>query len=463
MLKILKFGGSSVATAELMQQVGDIILKHTQQEEQIVVVISALRGTTNQLLECAHLAANNMENYKTVLDQIKKRHVELSNKLISKNNKSIYDAIETLFKNLGEALQSIQYLRANYLYTYDLVASYGEQLSATIFSAYLNTRFPACYVDAREFIVTDDQFTKARVLYEESSGRIKHYFNNFFETEKKFTIAVVTGFIGMTKDKHVTTIGRDGSNYTAAILGAALKADAIEIWSDVDGVYSADPNQIKTSVVIPHLSYSEAEELSHYRAKVINSAVISQIITKNIIIRVKNTMDPTAIGTEISNVTQTKTVKNISLLHDLVIITLSPHKIKQPHLLERLLHCLAFENINFTSISQFSSSVDDISFSVNKDDIERTKNVIQVEFRYEFQQHLLIMTETRGQSVIAMVGDGIREALSTLGHVFIALEKNQIDLKGLARGTAACNISFVLNSVQSHHALEVMHRTIFGK
>lgn len=461
-MRILKFGGSSVATAERMKQVADIVLGHAK-NGQVIVVVSALRNVTDQLLKCALLAADGDDEYKEIFKAIQDRHYALLNELMSDTeSQTARQALEQFFTEFDKVLHSIKHLRDNYLHSLDLATSFGEQLSATILASYIDSKFSARFVDARQFIITDDHFTQANVLYEESRVAIRDYFEDFFKKEKQLTIPVVTGFIGMTKDKHTTTIGRDGSNYTTAVIGAALNANAIEIWSDVNGVYSADPNLIPSNVVLPYLSYLEAEELSYFRAKVVRSAVIPQIVEKNIPIIVKNSFNPAAQGTHISAQATARGIKNVSIRDKLALITLSPIRIKLPNLTERLFRALTIAGINFTLITQ-TSSVYDVRFAISEADIDKAEQIIQLEFRHEFQQGILKLDKTINQAIIALVGNGVREALGELGKVLIAIEENRIMLNGMTHGTAECNISFVLHSDQGVEALRVIHETVFGK
>ena len=460
----MKFGGSSVATAERMRQIGEILLTLDIKNEQVILVVSALRNITDQLLECASLAANNQEDYKKIFKYISERHLELLSNLVEeKNNPLAYGSVKKILHELYKTLHSIQYLRDNDLYILDLVASFGEQLSATILAAYLNSLFPARFVDARQFIITNNHFTNARVLYEESSHAIQNYFDQFFKQEEEYTVPIVTGFIGMTKDKHATTLGRDGSNYTLAVLGAALNARVIEIWSDVDGVYSADPKLIPSSVVQPTLSYIEAEELSNFRVKVIRSAIIPQLIEKNIPMYVKNTFNPTAVGTYISLHAKSSAIKNVSVMHGLVLITLStlfPIEISISHIIERLFRVLPSAGIHLTLITQ-TSSTHDVCFSIHETEAKRVQELINIEFLHEFQQNFLMIKKSANQSLIVLIGNNIKQLLSNLGKIFIDLDHHHIRLNGIAHGTSECNMSFVINSNQSHKALEVIHHSIF--
>jgi aspartokinase/homoserine dehydrogenase 1 len=463
MVTILKFGGSSVATADGMRQVAKIVSTYAR-KEQIIIVISAFRNVTDKLLECAHLAAIGDNNYKEIYHYIVDRHQAVLRELIDENsNPSVYKSLHKLSRDLYKVLHSTKYLRDQDVHVLDLVASFGEQLSAIIFASYLNTQFPAYFVDARQFIITDNHYTQAQVLYEESSIAIRRYFEHFFTQEGEYAVPVVTGFIGMTKENDTTTLGRDGSNCTAATLGAALDAKVIEIWSDVNGVYSADPKLIHTSIAHAALSYTEVEELSNFRVKVVRSVITPQVVTKNIPIVIKNTFNPNAPGTKISLHTKRHIIKNVSIMHELVLITLStlmPNQLNVSHITERLFHTLAAAKINFTLITQISSAYD-VCFSVNEMDIKETLHLIEIAFLYEHQQKLLTIKKIGNQSMIALIGDGIKQVLSAFGKILIALESKQIRLNGIAHGTAGCNISFVINANQSHKALEIIHHAVF--
>ena len=207
---------------------------------------------------------------------------------------------EHLLTELRDTLHGIYLLRHCPLQALDMAASFGERLSALIVAAYLNKRHPATFVDSRQFVVTDDQFTQATVAFAKTNRATRAYFARLFRRRSGRVIPIVTGFIGATEDGRTTTIGRNGSDYSAAIVGAAVGVSSIEIWTDVDGVLSADPRAVPAAFVLPQISYEEAMELSYFGAKVLHSATIAPAVAKRIPILIKNTFNPDAPGTLIS-------------------------------------------------------------------------------------------------------------------------------------------------------------------
>ena len=290
-MKVLKFGGSSLANPECIRQVATIILQAAQ-KEQVIVVVSAFHGVTNQLLESATLAAAGDKRYEKMAKAIAARHLIALDELHHKHNaQQARSNVQPILNELHELLQGIYLLRDCSPRASDAIASFGERLSAFVMASYVNQKVRSKSVDARQLIVTDAAFTNANVLFDKTNATIRHFFNQFFKQHKK-VIAVITGFIAANEEGITTTIGRNGSDYSAAIIGAALNAKLIEIWTDVDGVYSADPRSVKKSFVLPRLSYEEAMELSYFGAKVLHTSTIAPAITKHIPVLIKNTFKP---------------------------------------------------------------------------------------------------------------------------------------------------------------------------
>ena len=299
-MKVLKFGGSSLATSGRIRDVAKIVLKGARRDP-VIVVVSAFQGVTNQLLECARLAAKANRRYETAWRKVVHRHRSVIEDLLGKRHSArLRSQVDTLLNELHEVLHGIQLLGHGPPRALDLVASFGERLSALIISAHLNRSYPARFADARQFIVTDDQFMSANVIFGKTNRMARRYFAELFRSNRPRPIPVVTGFIGSTSDGQTTTIGRNGSDYTAAILGAALGAEIIEIWTDVDGVLSADPNVVASAFVLPRITYEEAMELSYFGAKVLHPAAIAPAVARGIPLLVKNTFRPEAPGTLIS-------------------------------------------------------------------------------------------------------------------------------------------------------------------
>jgi bifunctional aspartokinase / homoserine dehydrogenase 1 len=324
-MRVLKFGGSSLATPARIRDVGRILLENKNREP-VVVIVSAFQGVTNQLVESARLAERGDSAYERVWLDVARRHRSAVAHLVARRRGAVRSQVEQLLSELRDTLHGVYLLRHCPLQALDMAASFGERLSATIIAAHLEPRLPAVFVDAREFVVTDDQFTQAAVMFSATNRAARAFFAQLLRGRRGRTVPIVTGFIGATEDGRTTTIGRNGSDYSAAIVGAALGASAIEIWTDVDGVLSADPQSVASAFALPHISYEEAMELSYFGAKVLHSATIAPAVAKHIPIIIKNTFNPAAPGTLISQqreaAEQAPIAKGISSVADLSLLTL---------------------------------------------------------------------------------------------------------------------------------------------
>src|SRR2546427_5401873 len=323
-MKVLKFGGSSLSTPATIRQVGKILLA-SRRREPLIVVVSAFEGVTNRLLDCARLAERADPAFEEAFKHIARRHRDAVTQLIKQGRARVRDEVDALLAELHSTLQGIHLLRHCPVRALDMTASFGERLSALIVSAYLNQKYPSAFVDARDFLVTDDQFTHANVIFKRTNPRARKLFAKLTKRHRGRVIPIVTGFIGATEDGQTTTIGRNGSDYSAAIVGAAVNASVIEIWTDVDGVLSADPRVVPSAFVLPQMTYEEAMELSYFGAKVLHSATIAPAVARRIPILIKNTFNPAAAGTLISSERKDDGMllaKGISSMDGLSLLTL---------------------------------------------------------------------------------------------------------------------------------------------
>jgi aspartokinase/homoserine dehydrogenase 1 len=342
----------------------------------------------------------------------------------------------------------------------DTVGAFGERLSATIIAAYLSRYANAPLADARQFIVTDDRFTNAAIDFNATNRKTRNWFKKHVRG-----IPIVTGFIAATPQGVTTTIGRNGSDYTAAIVGAALDASVIEIWTDVDGVLSADPRAVASAFVLPQVSYEEAMELSYFGAKVLHSATIAPAVAKRIPIHIKNTLQPNAPGTVISADagTWTGVAKGITSVDDVTLLTLRGlSMVGVPGTAERLFRALATAAVNVILISQ-ASSEHTICFAVTTSDAPAAMKAVRNEFRLELQQSLTTLDEKREQTVIAVVGEGMKGHPGVSGAVFGALGRHNINISAIAQGASERNISFVVDTADQGRALNVIHDAFFEK
>ena len=460
----MKFGGSSIANPERIKHVAQIV-RAAAKNECVVVVLSAFQGVTNSLLECARLAESGQMTYLEVYDDIVLRHRNTLNALFGKKKqRAVLPLVNRLLAELRDALHGISLLKHSPPRAMDLVASFGERLSTLMFAAYVNVSKKSMFVDARECVVTDDAFMNAVVNFDLTNPKTKKYFNRLYRKEGKNVIAVVTGFIGATEDGRTTTIGRNGSDYSAAIIGGALEADVIEIWTDVDGVLSADPRAVPSAFVLPSLSYEEAMEMSYFGASVLHSATIAPAVARSIPIVIKNTFNPTSSGTTISSHVNNwiGVAKGISSIDNITLLTLRGlSMVGVPGIARRLFGALADAKVSVILISQ-ASSEHTICFAVSSGDTPRARKAILHEFRYDLQNKLTALDEKPSQSIMAVVGEGMRGTPGVSGKVFQTLGQSGVNISAIAQGASERNISFVVDSSNKKSALNVLHEAFFN-
>lgn len=460
-MNILKFGGTSVANAENIQRCIEII-KNQKNNRQSVVVVSALGGITDKLLAAATEASNKNEAYKSILSDIENRHMEAIKELIPavaqsgilSHAKRILNHLETLLDGcflLGELSER----------TKDLILSFGEVLSSYIISETLKAQGENCELaDSRELIKTNNKFGKAAVNFEMTNLLIQHYFD-----KNKATITIMPGFIAESEDGHTTTMGRGGSDYTAAILAAALDVLSLEIWTDVNGIYTANPKLVKQAGPIADITFEEAMELSHFGAKVLYPPTIQPILSKNITLHIKNTFEPDAPGSIIRKNPEAKSnnpVKGISNIDSITLITIEgPGMVGVTGFSKRLFEVISKEGINVIFITQ-ASSEHSICFGIVDTEAAKAKAAIDEEFRYEIRQQKLkpVITEN-GLSIIAVVGENMKNHQGLSGRMFSTLGRNNINIRAIAQGASERNISAVIDSRDVKKALNSLHETFF--
>ena len=462
-MKVLKFGGSSLATARRVREVGHIVLSEARRGP-VIVVVSAFQGVTNDLLECARLAEKGTADYEPAWRKIAARHhAALDDLLGKKSGAGVRKQVNDLLAELGDALHGVQLLRHGPPRVLDFIGSFGERLSALIVAAFLRRSRPARFVDAREFIITDDQFTSANVIFDKTNRAVRRSFSRLFRSAGRRVIPVVTGFIGSTGDRRTTTIGRNGSDYTAAIIGAAVGAGVIEIWTDVDGVLSADPKAVASAFVLPQITYEEAMELSYFGAKVLHSASIAPAVARRIPLLIKNTFRPEQPGTLISGRSDAgeQLAKGITSIDGLTLLTLRGlSMVGVPGIAERLFRALASRGVSVILISQ-ASSEHTICFAVRAVDAPTATAAVQQEFRFELQHRLTSLDARPDQAIIAVVGDEMKGHAGVSGKVFGALGRHNINISAIAQGASERNISCVVDAAQQNRALNIIHQTFF--
>lgn len=459
-MKVLKFGGTSVGSAEMIKNVISILKKYAKQDK-VICVVSAVGGITDKLLTAGHLAKDKNEDYIVTYKSIKDQHLSIIKKLMPSSNEAIIKDIKTHLSELKNLLDGIYLINELSPKTSDKLTSFGELMSSLIVAdALRHSRAKAVRKNAQDLIITNDKFTKADVNYSKSNKAIKRYFK-----DSKESITILPGFISKSENGETTTLGRGGSDFTAAIVASALKVKQLEIWTDVSGMYTSNPKLVKQAIPIKKLSYQEAMELSHFGAKVLYAPTVQPALDANIPILIKNTLEPNAEGTLISDDnTQTNgaPVKGLSHINDIALLTLQGSgMVGIPGFSKRLFETLANEKINVILITQ-ASSEHSICFGIEDKDAKRAKEAIHNTFEFEISQHKIdpLLVENN-LSIIALVGDRMKSHQGISGKMFSSLGKNNINIRAIAQGASERNISAVIESKDVKKALNSLHERFF--
>ncbi len=459
-MKVLKFGGSSVANAERITNIINIALEK-RKETPIAVVVSALSGITDTLIEMANLAVAQNHKYLEIFEEVKTRHLQTAEELISKERiNHVQNVIKIIIQELEDLLHGISLIKELSPKSLDFIMSFGERLSAYIISEAVSTYgTTAEFLDARTLVKTNNDFGSAKVDFNETNLNIQKYFG------EHRALQIITGFIGSTNENETTTLGRGGSDYSASIFGAALNAEEIEIWTDVNGVMTADPRKVKKAFSLKSLTYIEAMELSHFGAKVIHPPTMQPAMQKNIPLRIKNTFEPshpgTVIGTEIFK--HEHLIKGITSIKEIALLRLEGSGMfGVAGISKRLFGALAKEKISVILISQ-ASSEHSICFAISPKESEKAKNLIDEEFATEIAGNLVneIIVE-KDKSIIAVIGENMRHKSGIAGKVFSALGENAINISAIAQGSSELNISIVISQKDEIKALNVLHDSFFS-
>ena len=459
-MKILKFGGSSIRDAERIKNVIDIVKSDLTKNHIAGIIFSALQGVTDDLLSLSRMAADQNELYVSEYVKIKERHIKLIAELLSaKNRANAESSINNLLFELEEILKGVYLIKELSGKTLDFILSFGELLSCTIISqAFLENKIENDLLNTKEIIVTDRNFGSAHVLFDKTDSNIKDY----FKQHKK--LQIVTGFIASTLQKETTTLGRGGSDYTLSIIGAALGADSIEIWSDVNGVLTADPKKVRDAFSISNMDYEEAMELSHFGAKVIYPPTMHPAAVKKIPVVIRNTFNPAFPGTIISHHTDSDyPIKGISSIDDITIVRVEGSgMIGVAGIAQRVFSSLAKHEINIILITQ-ASSEHSICLAILPQNAHTAKSALEEEFAFELKMGIVnkILLE-KDFSVIAVVGKHMRNTLGIAGKFFSALGDNYINISAIAQGSSELNISAVISRKDELKALNVIHHKFFS-
>ena len=459
-MKVLKFGGTSVANAQNIKLVLDIVSKKAA-DEKLVVVVSALSKVTDMLLLASKKAAAGDESFKEILIEIEKKHLEALKELIPVTEQSsLLSHIKRIINHLETLLDGCYLLGELSLRTSDTILSFGELLSSYIIAEALKQNFQnSSYKDSRELIKTNSNFGKAAVNFEITNELI----NDFFASNED-QVVVIPGFIAASMDGINTTLGRGGSDYTAAIIAGALHANELQIWTDVNGMFTANPKVVKQAQPIAFISYQEAMELSHFGAKVLYPPTIQPVLKKNIPILIKNTFEPEVEGTYISNqeMVNTNPVKGISHIDKITLITLEgPGMIGVSGSSKRLFEVLSHKNINVIFITQ-ASSEHSICIGILNVDAAVAEEAINNAFEAEIIQNKIdpCIVE-KNLCIIALVGENMKNHQGLSGRMFSTLGKNNVNIRAIAQGASERNISAVINERDVKKALNTLHENFF--
>ncbi|KFF23031.1 bifunctional aspartate kinase/homoserine dehydrogenase I [Chryseobacterium sp. JM1] len=462
-MKVLKFGGTSVANARNILLAEHIIKKESSQNR-IIVVVSALHGVTDNLIKAAEYAAIKDENYIPIIKDLEEKHLELVKELIpvleqsswlsfvKKHCNDMEDIYSGIFV-LGEFTDKIR----------DRITSYGEYLSSNIMAARLQYEgLDSLWMNSAELIRTDSNFAHAKVDFDSTDENLKNYI-----ADHQNQIIIAPGFIAKDKNGHATTLGRGGSDYTAAIIAAAVSAEELQIWTDVSGMMTADPRLASNAKPIPEISYHEAMELSHFGAKVLYPPSIQPVMAKNIDLKIKNTFDPDAYGTLVShNLNKSPDEKQpaagVSNMSHIALLTLEGSgMVGIPGISAKLFQCLSFEKINVILITQ-GSSEHSITIAVNEKEVFHAENVVNAAFEDDIQlQRMAPVKIETGLSIVALVGENMKNRSGLSAKMFGCLGNNGINIRAIAQGSSERNISIVISEKDTKKAVNILHEEFF--
>ena len=460
-MRVLKFGGTSVGSPENIKKVLGIIAEYESNKIPFVVVVSAMSGITNLLVQASKEAEAGSINYLTTVKIIEDKHIEtVANLVPIKQQSEIFAHIKRIINELEDFLKGVYLIKELSNKSQDFILSQGELLSAFIINkAALQLGLNTCFVDAKEIIKTDSTFGNATVDFEYTKKNVKNHVNISEITP------IVTGFIASNHNGDTTTLGRGGSDYTASILGESLSVDKVEIWTDVDGVMTADPRMVKNAFSLPNVSYKEAMEMTHFGAKVIYPPTLQPLVNVNIPVVIKNTFNPSHEGTTVSlkskHVNKLK-VKGISSIKSVALISIQGSGlVGVTGVSGRLFGALANARVNIILITQASSEFS-ICFAVAPEDVNKAELVIKEEFYYEFEanriEQLIIEKDL---SVVAAIGENMKNTPGIAGKLFNSLGKNGVNIRAIAQGSSELNISAVIYQKDLSKALNTLHDSFF--
>jgi len=451
-MKVIKFGGTSVGSAENIKRIEEIV---RSQSSDLIVVVSAVGGVTDRLVAASKAGANGKE-VNPFLEEIWSRHLDIMSALFDETTlEEVKIKMKSIFDELEKILQGVRLIGELTPKTLDKVMGFGERLSSLFISQFLHAEL----IDSASLIRTDSNHGRANVDFKVTYEQISQACSGLKR------VAVAPGFISSASDGTVTTLGRGGSDYTAALFAAALDAEKLEIWTDVDGFMTADPRVISKAYTIPQLTYSEALELSHFGAKVIYPPTILPVYKKSIPVQILNTMNPSAKGTLIGNAERQGTeqpIKGISSIDGISLVTVQGlGMVGVTGIAMRLFGALAKEEINVILISQ-ASSENSISFAIDSAKGKIAEAAIQQEFDREISSGLINKVNSEEDlCIVAIVGENMKHSAGIAGKLFNTIGKNGINVVAIAQGASEQNISWVVKKSDLRKTLNVVHESFF--
>lgn len=459
-MKILKFGGTSVGSVQSIKALIEIVRQQAAQNDRVAIVTSAMGGITNDLQQMAFLAEEG-KDFSPLLQQMEQRHRDVIKALLPvKRQNPLLMQIKLYINELEDLLNGVSAVRELTPRISDNILSYGELCSTFMITGILQQDLPqALFTDARELIRTDSHWGNSRVNFEETNKHIQDYFQ-----QNSDSLCCITGFIARNERGQTTTLGRGGSDFTAAIIGAAIDSQEIQIWTDVDGFMTADPRKVEKAFPLAEISYTEAMELSYFGAKVIYPPTMIPAFAQNIPIVIRNTFNPAFKGTYIRDKAYRNgsLIRGIASINDVVLINIQGGgMIGNAGFSGRLFSALAKENVNVILITQ-ASSEHSITLAVSPEDAAKAGRALDMEFELELQAHKLEYPRIEAAfSVLAIVGENMKKTPGISGKLFYALGRNGVNVAAIAQGSSEYNISVVVSKQDLAKALNVVHEAFF--
>ena len=461
---IMKFGGTSVGSADAIDQVCSIVKSYSQNWDGLVVVVSAMRGVTDTLIQCADRAVQGEEEvYQSLIEQLKTSHNSVIDEVVSDEveRQRLSAQLDEYISELDAYCRSIHVLGEVTARGMDTISSLGERMNAPLVAAALRGKeVKAMSVDASQLIVTDASFQNANPIEQATREKVSEVLIPLLDEK---TIPVVTGFVAATQDGILTTLGRGGSDYTAAILGDSLDASEVWTWTDVDGVMTADPRIVHNARVIPELSFREVSELAYFGAKVLHPKTLRPIIERDIPLWVKNTFNPESPGTKVIRTSPSfeGKVTAISTIHDLSLVTVEGRgMLGIPGIAARTFAAVARQGASVLMISQ-ASSEQSICFVIPTQATPAVIQSIDSEMESELSRRDIDRVWAQPEIVIVTaVGAGLRHTPGIAGRVFSALGEANINVIAIAQGSSEYSISIVVSAEDADDAMRQIHQEV---